>query len=160
MNIKVITLMLLILALLFSGCAPEQGSPDPDISFVHGQTVIRMHQEAAPILTALGEPSGYTEETSCAFDGVDKTYHYAGFYLCTYPLEGKDYIYSLWFSDDTVATPEGIRIGSTREDAERAYPSAGWNDLGVGTVAGQDARLVLKVTDGAVSSIQYEALIQ
>ena len=42
---------------------------------------ILMHADAAPILEALGEPVSYTEEASCAFSGLDKTYYYGGFYL-------------------------------------------------------------------------------
>ena len=44
---------------------------------------IMMHANAAPILEQLGEPVSYTEEASCAFTGLDKTYYYGGFYLQT-----------------------------------------------------------------------------
>ena len=89
------------------GTTPNVGNPgDSDAyHFTYNGTDIAMHAEATDIIAALGEPKTYTEEASCAFTGLDKTYFYGSFYVQTYPVGDKDYIYSVWFADDTETIP-------------------------------------------------------
>ena len=121
---------------------------------------ILMHADAAPILEALGEPVSYTEEASCAFSGLDKTYYYGGFYLQTYPLGDQDYIYSAWLVDDSSTTPEGIYIGATQAEVEAAYGADGFNGSNAYVMAGTTSTLTIILTDGIVSSIQYDAIVE
>lgn len=121
---------------------------------------IMMHAPAAPILEALGEPVSYTEEASCAFSGLDKTYYYGGFYLQTYPLGDADYIFSAWLVDDSSTTPEGIYIGATQAEVETAYGSDGFNGSNAYIMPGTTSTLTVILTDGVVSSIQYDAVIE
>ena len=79
-------------------------------------TTIAMNAEVAPILEKLGKEKNYFESASCAFEGLDKEYTYNGFVLKTYPLNDVDYVASITLQDDTVATPEGIAIGSELAD--------------------------------------------
>ena len=121
---------------------------------------ILMHADAAPILEALGEPVSYTEEASCAFSGLDKTYYYGGFYLQTYPLGDQDYVYSAWLVDDSSTTPEGIYIGATQAEVEAAYGADGFNGSNAYVMAGTTSTLTIILTDGIVSSIQYDAIVE
>ena len=121
---------------------------------------ILMNAEAAPILEALGEPVSFTEEASCAFTGLDKTYNYGGFFLQTYPLNDVDYIYSAWLMDDSSETPEGIYIGATQAEVEAAYGADGFNGSNAYTMAGTTSTLTIILTDGVVSSIQYDAVVE
>ena len=121
---------------------------------------ILMHADAAPILEALGEPVSYTEEASCAFSGLDKTYYYGGFYLQTYPLGDQDYVYSAWLVDDSSTTPEGIYIGATQAEVEAAYGADGFNGSNAYVMAGTTSTLTIILTDGIVSSIQYDAVVE
>ena len=41
--------------------------------------------------------------------------------VTTYPESEVDYVYSIELKDDTVETPEGIFIGSTKDDVISAY---------------------------------------
>ena len=82
------------------GSAPV-GDPNA-FYFTYEGTEIRLHADMAPILEKLGEPKKYTESASCAFEGLDKTYFYGNFYMTTYPQGEKDYVFSLWFVDDTL----------------------------------------------------------
>lgn len=154
--------ILILLALLcMAGCADAKIPEVPaNYSFTYENVEIVLHADAAPVISALGEPKNYTEEASCAFDGLDKTYHYGAFYLTTYPLEGRDYIYTLWFADDTVATAEGIRIGSTRAQVEQAYGTDALNAAGNCVRIQGQSRLVILLTDGLVSSVRYEAVLE
>ena len=121
---------------------------------------VMMNAEAAPVLEALGEPVSYTEEASCAFTGLDKTYFYGGFYLQTYPLGDADYIYSLWLVDDSSTTPEGIYIGSTQAEVEAAYGADAFNGSNAYILKGTTSTLTIILSDGVVSSIQYDAVVE
>ncbi len=120
---------------------------------------IAMHAPAADILAALGEPKGYTEQASCAFDGLDKTYFFGSFYLQTYPNAGSDYIYGLWLVDDTVTTTEGIYIGSSRQAVENAYGADTFDGANSFTVTKGASVLTIIMENGVVSSIQYDAVL-
>ena len=89
---------------------------------------------------------------------MDKTYYYGSFYLSTYPLDGKDCIYNLWFADDTVATEEGIRIGSTQSQVEEAYGRDCFNGTNCFVLTRGQSRLVILMEEGKVSSIRYEGI--
>ena len=160
---KRISLFLLTAIVLFSlaGC----GSTDIDLqeenfSFTYNGVKIMLGVEATPIIEALGEPRSYTEEPSCAFDGMDKTYYYGSFYISTYPLDGKDYIYNLWFADDGVATDEGVRIGSTQSQVEDAYGKECFNGTNSFVLTKGQSRLVILIEDGKVGSIRYEVILE
>ena len=120
---------------------------------------ILMHAPAAPVLEALGEPVSYTEEASCAFTGLDKTYFFGGFYLQTYPIDDADYIYSVWLVDDSSETPEGIYIGASQAEVEAAYGTEGFNGDNAYIMSGTTSTLTIIMDSGVVSSIQYDAVI-
>ena len=135
--------------------------PDPDSwTYTVRDVDVMMHAPAAPVIEALGEYVSYTEEASCAFTGLDKTYFYGGFYLQTYPIGEEDYIFSLWLIDDSSATPEGIYIGAPQSEVEAAYGTAGFNGSNAYIMTGTTSTLTIILTDGVVSSIQYDAVIQ
>ena len=121
---------------------------------------ILMHAPAAPILEALGEPVKYSEEASCAFTGLDKTYYYGGFYLQTYPMGEEDFIFSAWLVDDSSTTPEGIYIGATQAEVEAAYGADGFNGSNAYIMTGTTSTLTIILEDGVVSSIQYDAIVE
>lgn len=128
--------------------AAEQGAAAFEVNGVQ----IPMHAEAAPILEQLGEEKSYFESASCAFEGLDKEYTYNGFVLTTYPDGDTDRISGITLQDDTVETPEGICIGSSQEDVEKAY---GALDGGSGKYTFGDWQLIILLDGGSVTSIQY-----
>ena len=121
---------------------------------------ILMHAEAAPVLEALGEPVSYTEEASCAFTGLDKTYYYGGFYLQTYPMGDSDYVFSLWLVDDSSTTPEGIYIGASQAEVEAAYGTEGFNGSNAYVLTGTTSTLTIILDGETVTSIQYDAIVE
>lgn len=130
-----------------------------DYVFTYKGTDIVMNAPAANIIAALGEPKSYTEENSCAFIGMDKTYFFGSFYLQTYPMDEVDYIYCLWIVDDSVETPEGIYIGASQADVEAAYGTESYNGTNAYVITGENSRLTIILDNGVVSSIQYDAVI-
>ena len=160
---KRISIILLAAVMLLSlvGCGSTDIDPqEENLSFTYNGTKITLGAEAAPIIDALGEPRSYTEAPSCAFEGLDKTYYYGSFYISTYPLDGKDYIYNLWFADDGVATDEGIRIGSTQSQVEDAYGKECFNGTTSFVLTKGQSRLMILIEDDTVSSIRYEVIVQ
>ncbi len=163
-------LICIILAVCMAACfaACSGGSADTTTDgaatqgylFQHNGTQIAMKADAAPILAALGEPVSYTEETSCAFVGLDKTYYFGSFYLQTYPEGDKDFVHGLWFADDSVSTPEGIYIGATQAQVEAAYGTEGYNGSNAYVMPKDGMQLTVILTDGAVSSVQYTAIFE
>lgn len=135
-------------------------APGEAHTFTYGGTKIAMNAEAAPILEALGEPKSYTEEESCAFEGLDKTYYFGSFYLQTYPDGDTDYIYCLWLVDDSVETEEGIYIGASQAQVEQAYGAEWYNGKNAYVVKTGDCTLTVILANGVVSSIQYNAVTQ
>jgi len=168
---KIIALLLALSMLLcFVGCGKEEAEPEAapaapaapvanGWSFNYNGTEIAISAEAAPIVEALGEPKSYTEETSCAFEGLDKTYFYGNFYMTTYPQGDKDYVFSMWFVDDTLTTAEGIYIGAEQAEVEAAYGADAFNGTNAYVVEKGESKLMILITDGCVSSIQYELIV-
>lgn len=151
MKTRKLAVSLLLLALW--GCGRE---PEP-LEFTYQGTEITINAPAASVLETLGEPKSCTTQPSCAFPGVEETRFYGGFYLTTW-AEGDDVtVARVWFADDTAATREGIRIGSTQAQAEDAYPG-GWED-GVCTVPGADSQLVIQTENGYVTGICYQTVL-
>ena len=137
-----------------------QAVVEDSFTFTYKGVDIRMHAPAAPIIAALGEPKTYTEQASCAFQGLDKTYYYGSFYMDTYPVGDQDYVYGWWFVDDTVTTEEGIYIGATQAQAEAAYGAESFNGSNAYIVARGNGTLTVIIENGVVSSIQYDLVIE
>lgn len=123
-----------------------------------GQCKLPMNQEFTQLASWLGEPVSYFEAASCAFDGLDKTYNYPGIELVTYPVDGVDYISDIYFTDDTVATPEGIKLGSTLEEMLAAYGEDYTENFGQYSYTDGDTILSILVEDGAVAAVEYLAI--
>ena len=160
---KRISIILLAAVMLLSlvGCGSTDIDPqEENFSFTYNGTKITLGAEAAPIIDALGEPRSYTEEPSCAFEGMDKTYYYGSFYISTYSLDGKDHIYNLWFADDGVATDEGIRIGSTQSQVEDACGKECFNGTTSFVLTKGQSRLVILIEEKTVSSVRYEVILK
>lgn len=116
---------------------------------------ISVGAEAAPILKALGTPKSTFEQDSCAYQGKDKVYQYDGFDICTYPVKGKDYISAVYLMDDTAVTPEGIKIGSTKQEVLNAYGNEYTEEFGVYRYTAGSTQLSIYTTNQVVDSIEY-----
>jgi len=128
--------------------------------FVSGTTTISMGTEAAPVLNALGKAEKTFEQDSCAYQGKDKVYTYKGFEVSTYPVKNKETIASVYFLDDTVATPEGIRIGSRKQDIVDAYGTCSDVQFGAYHYKAGSTELVIYTTNDIVDAVEYLVIAQ
>ena len=129
-------------------------------AFGHNDVSIYMNTDVVPVVDALGEYLQYFEAESCAFKGLDKTYTYPGFEIATYPLDGKDYISTVYLMDDTVSTPEGIYLGSTVDDMIAAYGSDYTESSGSYTYIKDDSKLQFIAMNDEIISITYLADVE
>ena len=160
---KKIIAMLLAAAMMlcFAACDTPETPDNPtepvqdSFTFTYKGTKIALHAPADQVIAALGEPLEYSESTSCAFDGLDKSYKYGSFYLETYPIGDKDYVYGWWFVDDLVETDEGICIGSSKAAVDAAYGVENFNGTNAYTVKKGSGVLTIILEKDVVSSVQY-----
>lgn len=151
---------LLALALLLSGCASSRenapGEKTEDhFSFQAGDVTVTLNAPAGAILEALGQPEPYDEMTGCGLCQTIRTYCLDGFFMLVQPdEEGEDRITDLWFSDETLKTPEGIGIGDSRDAVKMAY----------GSFSGDaylrrkgEERMLITLDGDTVSSVQFFA---
>lgn len=126
-----------------------------EYSFDYNGTEIVVNAEAEPIIAALGEPMSITEEPSCAFQGLDRTYFYGSFYISTYESDGREYVFACWFADDSVETKEGIYLGCGQSEVSAAYGEANYNGSNAYIMKGVNTKLTVILENGEVVSIQY-----
>ena len=157
-------LLTLTMALALTACGDDTSTATPTppardmFTFVYKDCLLPMNAEFAPLLEIIGEPDTYFEAASCAFDGLDKIYTYGGIELTTYPDGDKDYISSIRLLDDTASTPEGITIGSTRDEVVAAYGD-GYTDSGdLYTWESENAILSILFENDEAISVEYIAL--
>ena len=115
---------------------------------------IKIDQDMSEVLGAIGEPLSYFEAASCAFEGLDKTYTYAGFSVMTRPEGEKDYVNAIFLTDDSLTTAKGIYIGATADEVIEAYGEASKTDTLISYTDGNTTlNFILK--DSKVISIEY-----
>ena len=73
------------------------------------------------IKEAFGEEQSYSEIPSCAFQGTDKVYNYGAYEITTSDINGQETIYSTYLLDDSIATPEGVKIADDKNAMITAY---------------------------------------
>ncbi len=142
--------------------APQKEIPSPKagskLVFVYRECPLPMNAEFAPLLDFIGESDSYFEAASCAFDGLDKTYTYSDVEIITYPDEDVDYVSSVRLLSNAAATPEGITIGSSKEDVVAAY-GEDFEAFGEQyTYEDGDAQLYILFENDAVVSLEYSAI--
>ncbi len=167
---KIIALALVFcMVFMFAACGGEK-TPDkndtnvntnnaPAHSFTVAGNKIEMGADATSVLPALGEPKSKTEEASCAFEGLDKTYFYGSYYVTTYPNGDKENFFSAWFVDDSVSTEEGIYIGASKQEVENAYGADTFNGSNAYVITKGQSKLTIILKDDAVSSITYDYIV-
>ena len=128
--------------------------------FVYRGTSVAPHAKMSELAAGLGETLSYEESPSCLYQGLDKDYTYPGFKLRTYPENEVDYVLNVCFTDDSVSTPEGIMLGSTRSDVINAYGSSFTEQNGNLVYVKGNTELRFRFDGDSVSAIEYWAIEQ
>ncbi|MBO5701068.1 MAG: hypothetical protein J6S71_01390 [Clostridia bacterium] len=174
-NIRIFSLIiaLVIMSSLFIACdggsditlPPEDGNTTAGVAaendayvFVYNNTEVAPHAKMAELINGLGDPTTYEESESCYYQGLDKDYTYPGFKLRTYPMDGVDYVLNVCFVDDSVSTPEGIMLGSTRDEVIAAYGTSFTEQNGSTVYTIGKTELRFRFSDNGVTAIEYWAI--
>lgn len=133
---------------------------DEGYFFEYNGVKIRVNVNSADTIAALGDDYFYFEADSCAGIGKSKTYTYgnSAFVISTVPVGDFDLITNVTLFDDSVATPEGIFIGSSYDDVIAAYGQPTSEIDGLLTYELNDTMLVISTDNGTVESIGYNQI--
>lgn len=105
--------------------APQPTEPPAVYGLTVGETLLYPGADPAAVLPAVGEPIDSLEAPSCVHDGMDRVYYYAGYEINTQPTAaGGEVIVSIYLSDDSITTDEGLRIGDKAEKVVQLYGEA------------------------------------
>lgn len=86
----------------------------------------RLLEDAAPLMSVLGDDYQLSEAESCVYEGMDKTFDYGHSVVYTVPTGDRDLLDGLDLLDERIATARGIRVGDSRDAVLAAYgPQAG-----------------------------------
>lgn len=138
----------------FVGCGAEEAKI---YVFKSGDVEIKIGGDANAAVSALGEAQNVVESPSCGGGAEpDREYTYAGFKFNTVNENGKNVIVKIVLADDSVSTPEGISIGSSRDEVIAAY-GENFTENATGTLIYTDGatKLMIGIIDGSVSAIHY-----
>ena len=159
--------MALILAMLcvIGICAckkdePQGNDPEPYSFAVDGVTVTPGAKAKDVIASLASKNPTVSAKGSCldGVDGEDVRYAYTGFYIETFRLsEGHEDEEIRWvcFTDDSVSTRRGIKIGSTADEVKAAYGTNASATDELLTYQSSGTELRFKLREGAVVEISY-----
>ncbi len=119
----VIALLLVMVALCMFAC-DGGGTDGGTYTFRYHNATAAIGDKSDDVIEKFGTYRKLEEDGSCATAQMDRTYIYSGFEIFAIYEDGAHRVKSISLYDDTVATPEGIRIGSSRDDVIEAYGEA------------------------------------
>lgn len=145
----------LLLTLAVASCGGNGGG-DGYVFKVDSLT-LQIGVSADVVRTQLGEPLNKNVTAACGgIPGEDIVYTYAGYRVKTTPGKNGDVICMIELTDDSVSTPEGLTIGSTKDKVI--------STMGKGETVGENLiyakgnmKLQFLIRDGYVTNIQYLA---
>lgn len=152
-------LAILMLSLTLVACA-STGNSDSDLVFTSPNGVtIAVGGPADKAVTTLGDWISMNSSDSCGgFQGKDYIYTYNGFRMSTTPAKDGQIISKVELTDDSVKTPQGLYIGMSRADAEKAMKGFASESVGENLVyTSGSVKLQVVFRDGTVSGIIYVA---
>ena len=92
---------------------------------------------------------------SCALVGTDNLYNYELFEVTAFNEGNGEFVYSIYFMDPNLTTPEGLALGDSLEKAISIYGSAYADDAGECVFTREKTQLRLIVENNTVVSIEY-----
>ena len=139
-------------------CQKNDGNDPPPYEFVNEGVTVTPGADAKPVLEALAAKKlQESAKGSClgVVDGEDVRYVYSGFCIETFRTSTEEEIRWVVFTDDSVETQRGIRVGSTADEVKASY---GTNESETDQLlryqsGGTELRFTLR--DGVVIGIEY-----
>ncbi len=152
-KLSLIFAAILMLSLCFVACDQNTGV---EYSFSYNGTAVRIGEDGKALSATLGDYIDYRESGSCGAEQNDKEFYYPGFRYDTVWSNGADRIVRIVLTDDSVATPQGIRIGDAKSAVVTAYGDS-YTETADGSLVYTDGatKLMFGIRDGVVTAIHY-----
>ena len=157
-KIFILLAVVAMMAMVLMSCTSDsdvQADSGNTLKFIYNGVSMAPGDDFANIGAKLGDPDGYYEAASCAFDGKDKIYTYGSVQISVSPLDGKDIIYMITLLDDSLTTPEGVCVGADKASVISAYGEHGTDKGSSLTYNSGKTDLVFLIRDDCVTSVQY-----
>lgn len=160
-----LSFLIVFLSLFFVGCESKEDIPiniNEESSKFSDFNISYDNVDVTPgVVFDYTDIKGKTPKIStisgCALYGYDHVYTYDNIEIVANinSEENIETVYSVYFKDDTVSTPEGIKIGSSVDSLLKAYGKEYDEFNGVYTFNGVGLFLQVQTKDDKVTSIEY-----
>ena len=110
--------------------------------------------------SVLPEASSVTEVPSCAIEGTDNMYNYDTFEITAYDDGTGEVIYSIYFIDPNLTTPEGLALGDDVARMEELYGTDYTQEGTACVYRGESTMLSIIVQNDTVNSIEYRMIVE
>ena len=158
----ILAILVLILALGAVGCAKKQNegtaadeaASNTGFAVVVSGTTVRLGEDAAPALTALGTPKVSQEVFDCGAGNSRMFYRFASIDLYTMKTDGAEVIDQIELNDDLATTDKEICIGNTVEALKAAYGEPQRSDGDDLVYVSGSCELIVEIDDGRVDDIE------
>lgn len=104
---------------------------------------------------ALGEAGSVYQVPSCAIEGTDNVYNYETFEVTAFDDGSGEVIYSIYFIDPNLTTPEGLALGDDMAKMVELYGESYTQDGTACVYSGEGTMLIVIVENDVVNSIEY-----
>ena len=143
-----------------ANAAPVDITIDTTGNFVFaydGVDILLGSTDTDTVISALGDAKSMLDVPSCAHDGTDHVYTYDNMVLTVYePTDGgAKYISDVMITSDLVATPEGLEIGMSGDDASSKYGDPDESTDTTMTYKRGTSVLLITLSAGSIISIEY-----
>ena len=92
---------------------------------------------------------------SCAVEGTDNVYNFGGFEITAFAENGSERIYSVYFIDPNLTTPEGLALGDGVQKVTELYGEDYAQDGAALVYTAGDTQLIVISENDVVVSIEY-----
>ena len=140
------------------GGAADGTAKKTEVSFyvTYNSVKIELGADAKAVVAALGTPKSSAPMGNCGGQGTLTKYVYNSIELYTLATGNTETVDGITFLDDAVKCPEGVGVGSTAADVQKACGSGFTkkSDSGITYVSGNKS-LIFTLKDGTVSGVEY-----
>jgi hypothetical protein len=140
--------------------ATEGQKTEAGAAYVFAYQGVKLQPGTAFDASALPEATSTYTVPSCALEGTDNVYNYDAFEVTAYN-EGKgEFIYSIYFIDPNLTTPEGLALGDSLDKAISLYGDGYTQEDSAYTYVGGNTMLVIILQNDAIASIEYRMVTE
>ena len=103
----------------------------------------------------LPEPQTTYQAPSCAIDGTDNVYNYGSYEVTAFDEGNGEFVYSVYFVQPDIATPEGLSLGDEVYRADQLYGTDYTAEANGRSYTVGETRLQLIIENDTVTGIEY-----